>query len=77
MNNKENVKEFTKSDSITLTMPFNPELVNMMREWYLSVPTLYMLDICVVSATKLKSSSLEANPRKAKLIDQLRELDRP
>ena len=77
MNNKENVKEFTKSDSITLTMPFNPELVNMMREWYLSVPTLYMLDICVVSATKLKSSSLEANPRKAKLIDHLRELDRP
>lgn len=77
MNNKENVKEFTKSDSITLTMPFNRELASMMREWALSVPTLYMLDICVVSATKLKSSSLEANPRKAKLIDHLRELDKP
>lgn len=77
MPNKENVKEFTKSDSITLTMQLNREEASMMREWALSVPTLYMLDICVVSATKLKSSSLEANPRKATLIDHLRELDKP
>ena len=77
MNNKENVKEFTKSDSITLTMQLNREEASMMREWALSVPTLYMLDICVVSATKLKNSSLEANPRKANLIAHLRELDRP
>lgn len=77
MNNKENVKEFTSSDSITLTMQLNQEAASMMREWALNVPTLYMLDICVVSATKLKSSSLEANPRKAKLIDHLRELDKP
>lgn len=67
MNNKENVKEFTKSDSITLTMPFNPELVNMMREWYLSVPTLYMLDICVVSATKLKALHLKLTLEKPNL----------
>ncbi|MFW2163001.1 hypothetical protein ACG93T_16770 [Acinetobacter beijerinckii] len=77
MPNKENVKEFTKSDSITLTMQLNREEASMMREWALSVPTLYMLDICVVSATKLKSSSLETSPRKAKLIDYLRELDKP
>jgi len=77
MNNKENVKEFTKGESITLTMQLNREQASIIREWSLSVPTLYMLDICVVSATKLKSSSLEANPRKAKLIDYLRELDKP
>jgi len=49
----------------------------MMREWSLSIPTLYMLDICVVSATKLSSTSLERNPRKANIVKYLRELDRP
>ncbi|WP_020559797.1 hypothetical protein [Thiofilum flexile] len=38
---------------------------------------LYMLDICVVSATKLTSTSLEKNPRKVALLNRLRELDRP
>lgn len=77
MNNQETVKEFTKADSLTLTMQLNSEQANMMREWALSIPTLYMLDICVVSATKLKSSSLETNSRKAKLVNFLHELDRP
>lgn len=77
MDNQETVKEFISGNSITLKMQLTPEQHSMMREWSLSIPTLYMLDICVVSATKLTSASLENNPRKANLINYLRELDRP
>lgn len=70
-------KKFISGESITLNMKFTQEQYSMMREWSLSIPTLYMLDICVVSATKLTSDSLEKNPRKANLINHLRELDRP
>lgn len=77
MDKQETVKEFTSGNSITLKMQLTPEQYSMMREWSLSIPTLYMLDICVVSATKLTSASLEDNPRKARLIKHLRELDRP
>lgn len=73
MDNQNTVKEFVSGDSITLNMQLTPEEYSMMREWSLSIPTLYMLDICVVSATKLTSALLENNPRKA----NLRELDRP
>lgn len=76
MNNRESVNEFTNVNSITLEMRITPEEHKMMKEWSLSIPTLYMLDICVVSATKLTSASLEKNPRKANLINRLRELDR-
>ncbi|HEM6824604.1 hypothetical protein IC789_05765 [Acinetobacter seifertii] len=77
MDNNETVTEFTKSDSITLTMQLNQDQAHLIREWSLSIPTLYMLDICVVSATKLDNAQLETNPRKAKVINILRELDRP
>jgi hypothetical protein len=76
MDHQETVKEFTSGESITLKMQLTPEQHSMMREWSLSIPTLYMLDICVVSATKLTSASLEKNPRKANLVNYLRELDR-
>lgn len=77
MDNQNTVKEFVSEDSITLKMQLTPEQYNMMKEWSLSIPTLYMLDICVVSATKFTSASLENNPRKANLVNNLRELDRP
>lgn len=77
MDNQESVKEFTIGSSITLEMQLTPEQQKIMREWSLNTPTLYMMDICVVSATKLTSASLENNPRKADLINNLRELDRP
>jgi hypothetical protein len=77
MNNRESINEFTNGNSITLETQLTPEQYKMMREWSLSIPTLYMLDICVVSATKLTSASLEKNPRKANLVNHLRELDRP
>lgn len=77
MDNQDTIKEFVSGSSITVKMELTPEQQNMMREWSLSIPTLYMLDICVVSATKLTSASLEKNPRKANLINYLRELDRP
>lgn len=77
MDNQENVKEFTAANTITMEMHPSPEQQRMMREWSLRIPTLYMLDICAVSATKLTSASLEENPRKANLVNYLRELDRP
>lgn len=67
MDNNETVTEFTKSDSITLTMQLNQDQAHLIREWAQSIPTLYMLDICVVSATKLDNAQLKTNPRKAKV----------
>ncbi len=58
MDNQNTVKEFVSGDSITLNMQLTPKEYSMMREWSLSIPTLYMLDICVVSATKLTSALL-------------------
>jgi hypothetical protein len=77
MDNQDTVKKFVSGDSITLKMQLTSEEHSMMREWSLSIPTLYLLDICVVSATKLSSTSLERNPRKASVVKYLRELDRP
>lgn len=77
MDNQETVKEFISGESITLKMQLTPEQHSMMREWSLSIPTLYMLDICVVSATKFTRTSLNKNPRKANLVNYLNELDRP
>lgn len=77
MDNQDTVKEFVSGRSISVKMELTPEQQSMMREWSLSIPTLYMLDICVVSATKLTNASLKENPRKANLINYLRELDRP
>lgn len=77
MDNQENVKEFVAASTITMQMQLTPEQRSMLREWSLSIPTLYMLDICVVSATKITSASLEENPRKKNLVNYLRELDRP
>lgn len=77
MTNQETITEFTSSNSIELKMQLTQEQYNMIREWSISIPTLYILDICVVSATKLTSDSLNKNPQKLKLIERLRELDRP
>lgn len=77
MDNREVVKEFTSGNSITLEMNLTPEQYSMIKEWSQRIPTLYMLDICVVSATKFTGASLENNPRKANFVSHLRELDRP
>lgn len=77
MSNQESEKEFTAGSSITLQMQLTPDQLIMMREWSKMIPTLYMLDICVVSATKLTNASLENNPRKTELVNYLRELDAP
>ncbi|AFW02894.1 hypothetical protein BAR24_09575 [Gluconobacter oxydans] len=42
----------------------------------LTIPTLYMLDICVANATKFSKKAMESNVRKAALVESLRELDR-
>lgn len=77
MDNQKTINEFTSSNSITLKMSLTPDQYKLLKEWSLSIPTLYILDICVVSATKLSATSLADNPRKADLISHLRELDRP
>lgn len=77
MSDQESEKEFTAGRSITLQMQLTPDQLSMMRQWSRMIPTLYMLDICVVSATKLTNESLENNPRKTKLVNYLRELDAP
>lgn len=76
MDNQEQEKEFASGEKITLNMQLTPEQHNFFREWSLSIPTLYMLDICVVSATKLTDASLKNDPRKDKLMTFLRTLDR-
>lgn len=77
MDNQETVKEFNSENPITLKVKVSPEEYRLINEWSLSIPTLYMLDICVVSITKLTRSSLENNLRKENLVNHLRELDRP
>jgi len=77
MDSEDKSQEFVAGKTITLTMNLSSEQQKFFREWSLSVPTLYMLDICVVSTTKLTSASLEKNPRKSKIVSYLRELDRP
>ncbi|HEV7286733.1 MAG TPA: hypothetical protein VGN75_17920 [Kaistia sp.] len=70
-------KEFHRQPQITLQMKLTSEQYAALKEWSESVPTLYFLDICVVNATKLSGIALERDARKAKLIDHLRDLDRP
>ena len=68
---------FTARPEITMKMTLTPEQYSSIKEWSEIIPTLYMLDICVVSATKLTEESLEKQPRKANLVTKLRNLDRP
>lgn len=77
MDNNDAVKKFVSGNTISIKMQVTPEEYRVHREWSLSIPTFYMLDICVVSTTKLNENSLEKNPRKANLVNFLRELDRP
>ncbi|HHF2959468.1 TPA: hypothetical protein ACPJ0D_004706 [Vibrio diabolicus] len=72
-----NLQQFVAGQEITMKMTLTPEQVAMFKEWSAMVPTLYLLDICVVGATKLSEETLERRPRKAKLISTLRDLDRP
>jgi len=69
--------EFIAGQEITMKMTPTPEKLSIIREWSAIVPTLYMLDICVVGATKLTEKSLEEKPEKANLVAALRNLDRP
>lgn len=72
-----NSQEFVTGQEITMKVTFTREQLSMLNEWSAMVPTLYLLDICVVGATKLSVESLDKQPRKASLIEALRDLDRP
>ncbi|WP_052658135.1 hypothetical protein [Shewanella algae] len=76
MSSDSDSKEFVSGQTITMTMSMTPELHSMMKEWSARVPTLYMLDICVVGVTKLNEDALKRMERKAKLVEHLRYLDR-
>lgn len=75
--NDDNSQEFVAGQEITMKMTLTPEQYSMFKEWSAIVPTLYMLDICVVGATKLTEESLKNQPRKANLVTELRNLDKP
>lgn len=73
--NDNNSQEFIAGQSITMQMTLTPEQYKFLQEWAAMVPTLYMLDICAVGATKITDKSLKDQPGKANLITKLRNLD--
>lgn len=74
--NDDSHQKFIARQSITMEMKLTLEEHSLLQEWSAIVPTLYMLDICVVAATKLTEKSLKDQQRKADLIAHLRNLDR-
>jgi hypothetical protein len=77
MTSNGNDSEFVSSQEVKLTLSLTPEQAMAMRAWSDAIPTMYMLDICVVNATKLSEGALAADARKAALASRLRHLDRP
>jgi hypothetical protein len=77
MKEQDTSQEFHSRQQITLQMSLTREQYSAFAEWSASIPTLYFLDICGVSATKLSDAALEKNPRKSRLVAHLRELDKP
>ena len=77
MTSNGNNSEFVSSHEVKLTLSLTPEQAMAMQAWSDAIPTMYMLDICVVNATKLSEGALAADARKAALASRLRHLDRP
>ena len=77
MENNETTQEYTVGNTVSFKMNLTPEQYQVIKEWSLSIPTLYMLDICTVNVTKLTDTSLESNSHKARVASFLREIDRP
>jgi hypothetical protein len=77
MTSQNGVKEFHRGPQMTVQMTLTPEQYSALKEWSASIPTLYFLDICVVSATKLSDAAIEKDARKARCVAHLRSLDRP
>lgn len=77
MTSNDSEAEFVCGPQIKLQMTLTREQAEAMQEWSASIPTLYLLDICVVNATKLSDPGLAADARKAELVARLRNLDRP
>lgn len=77
MTSQNGVKEFHRGPQMTVRMTLTPEQYSAFKEWAASIPTLYFLDICVVSATKLPDAALDRDARKKLLVANLRGLDRP
>ncbi|WP_434728267.1 hypothetical protein ACLN6O_05240 [Acinetobacter sp. PVC-6A] len=74
---KDNFKEFAARKEITFTFKNQPGLKEIFETWSRMVPTLFLLDICVVGVTKLNRNTLDSNNRKAKYIDLLKTYDEP
>ncbi|MGW5961059.1 hypothetical protein ACWFOD_24790, partial [Methylorubrum thiocyanatum] len=77
MTSDNNANEFRRGHRLQLQMEVTPEQFAVFKEWSASVPTLYFLDICVVSATKQSQSVAEDNSSKSAIVQRLRNLDRP
>ncbi len=71
----DNSQKFVAGSEMTMSIKPTSDEYPLIRAWAAMVPTLHMLDICVVGATKLKEDALKKDPRKTRLIDELRKLD--
>lgn len=70
-------QEFREGGKIKFQIKDAPsELIDMLKEWSDSVPTLYFLDICVVSYIKSFLEKEKIDERKSRCIERLKELDR-
>ncbi|MTC40822.1 hypothetical protein [Providencia sp. wls1921] len=67
--------EFHRQKSIKLTFDADPKLIEFLDAWSRMVPTLYLLDICLVSMTKLSSESIDQDERKKRWVSELKKLD--
>lgn len=77
MTSQDKPLEFRRGEQLQLTMQLTCEQHAILAEWSASIPTLHFLDICVVGVTKLSEDLLIKNERKAKIVRNLRNLDRP
>jgi len=77
LTSNEHNAEFVRGNELKLTLSLTPEQAKAMQAWSDAIPTLYMLDICVVNATKLSGTAPATDARKAALVGRLRHLDRP
>lgn len=65
-----------KKISFTLNLK-SKEQLDLINKWLALInPSLFALDICVVAAMKLDSEALRKEPKKAKLVEQLKNLDK-
>jgi hypothetical protein len=77
MPKKDEPSVFRRGENFEITIQQTSAQYAVLKEWSANIPTMYFLDICVVGATKLSRDQLEKNDRKAQMVGNLENLDRP